>query len=164
MKKTGLTITLFVFFLFPYIGIRGQTVQSGLDQLKLMEKFVGTWQLVANSDTVLMEIQKYGKAFVENDYIVKAGKKVWGSIWTYGFSPDEGKFRIFAVQVTGDYLTVFGSFTSENKWVQEIVQNFTPDKVLQKGEFEFITPTVANAAAYNSAGIKTEEYTVTKIK
>jgi hypothetical protein len=38
-----------------------------------------------------MEIQKIGKAFVENDYSIKNGERDWGSIWTYGFSPDEAK-------------------------------------------------------------------------
>jgi hypothetical protein len=129
-----------------------------------MEQFLGIWQLTTSSDTVIAEFQKYGKAFVENDYSVKNGKKEWGSIWTYGFSPDEGKFKIFAVMLTGDYLTIIGSFTSEKKWVQEIVQNFNPEKVLQRGEFAFDTPTTATATSFNSQGVKTEEYKFIKIK
>ena len=129
-----------------------------------MEQFLGMWQLTTSSDTVIAEFQKYEKAFVENDYSVKNGKKEWGSIWTYGFSPDEGKFKIFAVMLTGDYLTIIGSFTSEKKWVQEIVQNFNPEKVLQRGEFVFDTPKSATATSFNSQGVKTEEYKFIKIK
>jgi hypothetical protein len=150
--------------MFVSIGIQGQTAPSQLDQLKLMEQFLGTWQLTASGDTVIAEFQKNGKAFVENDYSVKNGVKNWGSIWTYGFSPDEGKFKIFAVQSTGDYLTLIASFTAENKWVQEIVQNFNPEKVLMKGEFVFDTPTTATATSFNSEGVKIEEYKFIKVK
>jgi hypothetical protein len=164
MKKLSLTAAIFVFILFLSDEMHGQTVASNLDQLKLMEQFLGTWQLLTGSDTVIVEILKYGKAFVENDYSIKNGKKEWGSIWTYGFSPDEGKFKIFAVMSTGDYLTIIASFTTEKKWVQEIVQNFNPEKVIQRGEFVFDTPSTATAASFNSAGVKTEEYKLTKIK
>jgi hypothetical protein len=164
MKKFYL-ITVIVLFLFIISNqIQGQATQVQLDQLKLMEQFLGTWQLATSGDTVIMEIQKYGKAFVENDYSIKNGKKTWGSIWTYGFSPDEGKFKIFAVQSTGDYLTLIASFTTEKKWVQEIVQNFNPEKVLMKGEFVFDTPTTATATSFNSEGVKIEEYKATKVK
>jgi hypothetical protein len=155
---------IFVFLHFFSTGIQGQAAQTQLDQLKLMEQFLGTWQMPTSGDTVIVEIQKYGKAFVENDYSIKNGEKNWGSIWTYGFSPDEGKFKIFAVQSTGDYLTLIASFTTEKKWVQEIVQNFNPEKVLMKGEFVFNTPTTATATSFNSEGVKIEEYKLIKVK
>jgi hypothetical protein len=164
MKKLCLTTVIFVFLMFVSKGILGQTGQTQLDQLKLMEQFVGTWQMATGADTVIVEIQKQGKAFVENDYTIKNGQKNWGSIWTYGFSPDEGKFKIFAVQLTGDYLTLIASFTSEKKWVQEIVQSFNPEKVLMRGEFVFETPETATATSFNSEGVKTEEYKLIKIK
>jgi len=164
MKKLSILTLIFVFFLCGTNGIQGQTTLPQLDQLKLMEQFVGTWHLQTSSDTIIVEIQKNGKAFIENDYEVKNGEKIWGSIWTYGFSPNEGKFKIFAVQATGDYLTLIGSFITEKKWVQEIVQNFNPEKVLMKGEFVFDTPTSATATSFNSEGIKTEEYKFIKVK
>ena len=150
--------------MFVSKGILGQNAQTQLDQLKLMEQFVGTWQMATGADTLVVEIQKQGKAFVENDYTVKNGQKNWGSIWTYGFSPDEGKFKIFAVQSTGDYLTLIASFTTEKKWVQEIVQNFNPEIILMKGEFVFDTPTTATASSINPEGVKVEEYKLTKVK
>jgi hypothetical protein len=164
MKKLCLTTSFFVFLLFFSIGIQGQTDPKQPDQLKLMEQFLGTWQMTTGGDTLIAEFQKNGKAFVENDYSVKNGVKIWGSIWTYGFSPDEGKFKIFAVQSTGDYLTLIASFTSERNWVQEIVQDFNPEKVIMKGEFVFVTPTTASATSFNSEGVKIEEYKFVKVK
>jgi hypothetical protein len=164
MKKLCLITVIAVFLLFLTIGTQGQTTQPQLDQLKLMEQFVGIWHLLTSSDTVIVDIQKYGNAFVENDYELKNGKKNWGSIWTYGFSPDVGKFKIFAVQSTGDYLTLIASFITEKKWIQEIVQNFNPEIVLMKGEFVFDTPTTATATSFNSEGVKTEEYKLIKVK
>ena len=164
MKKLWFISVIAVLLVFLSIGIQGQTIEKRLDQLKLMEQFLGTWQLTTSSDTIIVEFQKYGKAFVENDYSVKDGKKEWGSIWTYGFAPDEGKFKIFAVMLTGDYMTIIGSFTSEKKWVQEIVQNFNSEKVLMRGEFVFDSPSTATATSFNSEGVKTEEYKFIKIK
>ncbi len=164
MKKRCLTTVIFVFLMLVSKGILGQTAQAQLDQLKLMEQFVGTWQMATGADTVIVEIQKQGKAFIENDYTIKNGQKNWGSIWTYGFSPAEGKFKIFAVQSTGDYLTLIASFTTEKKWIQEIVQNFNPEKIIMKGEFVFETPTTATASSINSEGAKVEEYKLTKVK
>lgn len=164
MKKLCLNAVVYVFFLFISIEIQGQTKQPQLDQLKLMEQFAGIWHLITSIDTVILDIQKYGNAFVENDYELKNGKKNWGSIWTYGISPDEGKFKIFAVQSTGDYLTLIASFITEKKWIQEIVQNFNPEIVLMKGEFVFDTPSSATATSFNSEGVKTEEYKLIKVK
>ncbi|HBC77647.1 MAG TPA: hypothetical protein DCZ51_03400 [Bacteroidales bacterium] len=164
MKKLCLTSLLFVSLLSFSIVIQGQNDQKQFDQLKLMDQFLGTWQMTTGGDTLIAEFQKNGKAFVENDYSVKNGVKNWGSIWTYGFSPDEGKFKIFAVQSTGDYLTLIASFTSERKWVQEIVQDFNPEKVIMKGEFVFESSETATATSFNSEGVKTEEYKFLKIK
>jgi len=53
MKKLGLTTVIFVFLLFLFDGIQGQTTQTQLDQIDLMKQFLGTWQWERTKDTVL---------------------------------------------------------------------------------------------------------------
>jgi hypothetical protein len=44
MKKLSFVTVILVFLLTISNRIQAQTTQTQLDQLKLMEKFVGTWQ------------------------------------------------------------------------------------------------------------------------
>jgi hypothetical protein len=165
MKKLCLTAVIAVFLLFITNGIQGQTAQTQLDQLKLMEQFIGTWQAPFPKDTIIaFEMQQFGKAFVENDYVTVKGKKSLDSKWSYSFSPKEGKFKIFAVYFGGNYYTWIGSFTSEKKWVQEMVQDFNPEKVLMKAEMVFETTTSISVSAFDMKGVKIFEFKWTKVK
>jgi hypothetical protein len=165
MKKSGLTTVFFVFLLFLSNGIQGQTIQPQLDQLKLMQQFIGKWQAPFPNDTITtFEMQQFGKAFVENDYVTVKGKESLDSKWSYSFSPKEGKFKFFAIYFGGNYQTWIGSFTSEKKWVQELVQDFNPEKVIMKAEMVFETATSISASAFDMKGVKIFEFKWSKVK
>jgi hypothetical protein len=98
-----------------------------------MEMFLGNWQSDGGKDTLVVnEFQRYGKAFVETYYQIIDGKETWLSIWSYSFSPKEGKFKFFGLNSNGGYSTWIASFTSEKTWIQYRIQNFNPEKVLAK--------------------------------
>lgn len=164
MKKLCLTMTA-VFFLVCSIGVQAQATQAQLNQMELMKQFLGTWQATFPNDTIVtFEMQQFGKAFVENDYVTVKGKEYLDSKWSYGFSPEEGKFKFFAVYIKGNYQTWIGSFTSEKKWVQEMVQDFNPEKVLMKAEMVFETTTSISVSAFDMKGVKIFEFKWSKIK
>lgn len=164
MKKSGLLTMILVFLLAGY-RIQGQTTQPQLDQLKLIQQFIGKWQAPFPKDTITtMEFQQFGKAFAENDYVTVKGKESLDSKWSYGFSPKDGKFKFFAVYFNGNYQTWIGSFTSEKKWVQEMVQDFNPEKVLFRAEMVFESPTSISASAFDNKGAKIFEFKWSKIK
>ena len=165
MKKFCLTTAIVVFLLFCLNGVQAQPVATNLDQLKLMEQFLGTWQMETGKDTFLVaEIQQYGKAFVETVYRTIKEKKTWSSIGSYSYSAKEGKFKIFSLNTSGSYATWIASFTSEKRWNQERVENFNPDKILRKEELVFETPTSLIVTYFNSDGIKTREVRGIKVK
>ena len=113
MRKFRLTTAIAVFIMVCSNGMQAQTIVSDLDQLTLMEKFLGNWQLDADKDTVIVnDFQQYGKAYVETYYQIINGKKTWLSLWSYSFSPKEGKFKFFGLNSNGGYSTWIASFTS----------------------------------------------------
>lgn len=141
MKKIVLSGFLFVFLLFLFNGIQAQTQEPKLDQLKLIQKLIGTWKSdISNDSTLIVEMELLGKSIIETDYLVVNGKKVIDSKWSYGYSPETGMFKFFAVYPNGNYQTWIGSFTSEKKWEQKLVQDFNPEKVLIKAEMNFTGP------------------------
>ena len=165
MKKTLLLFGIVLSFLVYTDGIQAQTTGSQLNQLVQMKQFIGTWQMDTGEDSVLVaEIQQQGKAFVETDYRIIKGEKSWLSIWSYSFSSKEGKFKLFDLNKSGNYTTWIASFTSEKKWIQEQVQNFSPEKVLRKVEIVFESPSEMTATFFNSDGVKTGEEKAIKVK
>ena len=165
MKKFWLTAVIALFILNCSNGLQAQTNVSNVDQLKLMEKFLGNWQLDGDKDTLVVnEFQQYGKAFVETYYQIIDGKKTWLSIWSYSFSSKEGKFKFFGLNSNGGYSTWIASFTSEKIWIQHRVQNFNPEKVLAKAEIVFINPAHIIVTFYNAADVKTGEQKWSKVE
>jgi hypothetical protein len=158
MKKSWLMAAIAVFMVNCSIGLLAQTNVSNLNQLKLMEKFLGNWQLDGDKDTLVVnEFRQYGKAFVETYYQIIDGKKTWLSIWSYSYSPKEGKFNFFGLNSNGGYSTWIASFISEKIWIQHRVQNFNPEKVLGKAEIKLYDSDHIMVTFYNSAGVKTVE-------
>ena len=67
MKKLCLTIIIAVFLLIFLNGVQAQNSEFKLDQLRLAQGFLGTWQQEVNKDTVIIsEVQQHGNLFIEN--------------------------------------------------------------------------------------------------
>lgn len=165
MKKFWLAAAIAVFIVNCSNGLVAQTNVSNLDQLKLMEKFLGNWKLDGDKDTLVAnEFQQHGKAFVETYYQIIDGKKTWLSIWSYSFSPKEGKFKFFGLNSNGGYSTWIASFITEKIWIQHRVQNFNPEKVLGKAEIKFVDPDHITVTFYNAADVKTVEQRWCKVE
>jgi hypothetical protein len=166
MKKIVLTNLFFVFLMFVFNGVQAQAQQPKLDQLKLIQQFIGTWKTdISNDSSMIVEMELCGKSIIETDYLVVKGKKEIDSKWTYGYSPETNQFKFFAVYPNGNYQTWLGSFTSEKKWEQQLVQDFNPDKVLMKSELNFITPDTFSAFQMKPDGQKIgKEFKATRVK
>jgi hypothetical protein len=165
MKKSGLTTVLFVFLLFLWNGIQGQTTQTQLDQVKLMQQMVGTWQTVLNKDTTLInEYQQYGNAFLQFSYFVIDGKKSLNYVDIFCYSPDEGKFKGFVTLTNGINATWIGSYKNEKEFSYINCKDFNPEIVYSKVESTLETPTSIIARTFSPSGVKIRESKDTKIK
>ena len=75
-KTFFLTTLMFVSLLICSSGMRAQTAKSDLDQAKLMQQWLGTWETNLGKDTVeVWECKQYGKSFIGTVSRVIRGKK-----------------------------------------------------------------------------------------
>ena len=163
MKKLGLTTVIIVSLTFLFSGMQGQTTQ--LDQIKLMNGQLGTWQTVLNKDTTeIAEFQQYEGAYLEHMYIVINGKKSLNMVNVFSFDPNEGKFKGFVVFTNGESATWTGSYVNEKTFNLVVGKDFKPDIVYFKTETTQVSPTSQTSITYNPQGIKTGEVKNTKIK
>jgi hypothetical protein len=147
------------------LKIIAQTAKSDLDQVKLMQHALGTWEAMVGKDTVeIRETQQYGKSFTVNVYYNIKGKKSPVYISNYCVDSKDGKFKGFTLLFGGDYHTWIGLWTSEKNFGFDVVQDFKPEKVLTKTKILYKTPTKMTWTNFNAEGKKTREYKYNKIK
>jgi hypothetical protein len=165
MKKLSFISVILVLLLFVSNGIQAQNVASNLDQLKLMEQWLGTWQQDIGKDTVeIWEVQLYEKAFISTGHILVKGKKSFDFAEDWSFSHKLGKFKGYLLWADGSYSTWIGSFTTEKKLSGDWIWDFNPEAV--KGKFEAVleTPKSMTITQINTKGVKVGGYKLNKIK
>lgn len=165
MKKFYLTTMIAVLLLLCTIGTHAQNVASNLDQLKLMEQFLGTWQTNINKDTVTVwEFQKFGKAIVANLYEVIKNQKTPYAIVCYGFDSKINKFKLYSLFANESYGTYIAAFTSQKTFHVEPVQDFNPEIVYQIIDCVFNNQEQWTMTAFNKDGVKLSEEILSKVK
>jgi hypothetical protein len=164
-KTLNLTTLMLVFFLMCSTGIHAQTAKSNLDQTKLMEQMLGTWEANVGKDTIeVWETKQYGKSF-----ITKVSRNIKGKKSPYYISNDcidskDGNIKGFILTASGDYNTWIGSWANEKKLSAGMVQNFKPETVSEKYEFLWETPSKMTFSGFTTDGTKTWEAKFTKVK
>ena len=165
MKKICLTITIAVFLLTCLTGLQAQTVTVKLDQQKLIQQYLGTWQANVGKDTLeVWEFQQYGKAFTINVSQVIKDIKTPMEINNLGFDSKEGKFKGYALGYNGDYTTWIGLFTSDKKFSGDMVKDFKPETTFIKFECVTVNPKEWDWIEFNATGAKILEHKFMKVK
>jgi hypothetical protein len=164
MKKLALT-TIVVFFSVCYFGIQGQPTQPQLDQLKLMQQFIGTWQADYAKDTIVVwNCQPYGKVIIITGTWLIRGQKTSSFINNISFNSKESKFYGFVLFPSGNKNTWTSSYVSEKKSIGEYCANFNPEKVWAKFEIIHESPTAFTYYQFNMQGAKTAEWNFKIVK
>jgi hypothetical protein len=164
-KTFFLTTVMFVLLLIGSTGIQAQTAKSNLDQVKLMQQRLGTWEAIIDKDTVFVrEHQEYGNGYTANVYYNIKGNKSPYYMSGSTFDSKDGKFKGFTLYANGNFTTWIGLWTTEKKFSIDIVQNFNPKMVLSKVDYFYETPISLIETRFNAAGIKTLERKYKKVK
>jgi len=160
MKKLGLTGVVFISFACNLL------MAQNVDQLKMMEKYIGKWQANRGKDTVeIWDYKPYGShAFIVDIYQIIKGKNTPVSFNPISYDPKTGKFYGFTLLVSGYYGTWIGSFSSETKFDGDMLGNFNPQPVYGRLENIFKNPNEWTCALYSTEGIKYLQLDFVKIK
>ena len=165
MKACLLTTMTVVFLLCFTIGIQAQSTQTKLNQVELSKQFLGTWQANTGQDTVQMwEGKQYGKAMITNAYMVIKGIKSDSHLSCYGYDDRDDKLKGYSLTTNADFATWIGVFTTDKMFKIDGLDNFKPEIIWWKAEFEFKTPTEVIVRNFNPDGVKTGERTFKKVK
>jgi hypothetical protein len=165
MKMFCLTIVIAVFWMIFSNGMQAQTTQMQLDQLKLMEQFLGTWQENMGNDSLYVwEFQKHGKTLFANTYYVTKNQKTPHAIVCYGFDRKLDKIKGYSLFTGGGYGTWIASFTSQNVFHIEVTQDLNPATISQKVDCVFENPNQWTMTTFNKDGIKVDEVKNIKVK
>ncbi len=161
MKKLCLTGVVFVVMAFANNALTAQNV----DQLKLMEKYIGKWQASRGKDTIeVWDFKQYGsQAFIVEIYQTIKGKNTPVSFNPISYDPKTGKFYGFTLLISGYYGTWIGSFTSETKFDGDMVGNFNPEPVYGRLENIFKNPNEWTWKGYSNEGMKFLELSFVKV-
>jgi len=164
-KTFFLTTFMLVFFLICSSGIHAQIAKSNLDQFKLMQQALGTWEATISKDTVeVRETQQYGKAFTTNVYYNIKGNKSPEYINYIWIDLKEGNIKGFTLLPEGDYRTFIGLWTTEKRLSIDVVQNFKPETVYRKIELLYEPPAKMTWINFNTDGSKKGEFKFNKVK
>jgi hypothetical protein len=141
MKKFSLTITMMVVLLILSDGLHSQTLGEKLDQVALLKQFTGKWKCdIAKDTSEVIEAVPYGKGFevhymfVGSGNIFMEGKQLWG------FDSKYENFICYSLSTVGKFQFFTGKFTTDKKIYWEGKSLITPDKILSKYEYEFLSP------------------------
>jgi hypothetical protein len=164
-KAFFLATLVFVFLVISSLGTHAQTTKSSLDQFKLMQQALGTWEATIGKDTVeVRETQQYGKAFTTNVYYNIKGNKSPEYINYIWIDSKEGNIKGFTLLPEGDYRTFIGLWTTEKKLTLDVVQNFKPETIYRKIELLFEPTAKMTWINFNTDGSKAGEYKFNKVK
>ena len=164
-KTFFLTTLMFVFLIICTTGMHAQTAKSNLDQSKLMQQLIGTWEATVGKDTIeVWETKQYEKSF-----ITSVSRNINGKKSPYYISNDcidlkEGNIKGFILNSKGEYATWIGLWTTEKKLSIDVVENFKPEVVNFKVQLVYETPTNMTFTIFNSDGTKTGENKFKKVK
>jgi hypothetical protein len=116
--------------------------EEELDQVKLAQQLIGTWEYPLNGDSVqqiTIAPSGGGGQFGKIEY--KSGGKVYAEgVSVVGFSPDRKTIELTAVWPDGEMTHDIGRFVTEKKMVVERFQHGFPTHAVAIFEYEFTSP------------------------
>lgn len=165
MKKLGFKTVIFVFLLAITNGIQGQTSQTQLDPIKLIQQYCCNWQLVLNKDTTeIIENRIDGNIVIDNVYFMIKGTKYLSHVNLYSYSPEEKIFYGLTAMQSGFHGTFKASFDEDNRFVINTMQDFNPNHPFMKVVAYCDSPNSMIITVFDATGVKKEENKFSKIK
>ena len=140
LLKHFLRLVMMIFLLTSLRGVHAQTTVTQLDQAMLLKQMIGTWQNEFSPDTsIVWEIKAYGKGLEMHYQFTANGATLREVKQLVGFDAEFENFVTYTLFPSGRYILFFGKFVSDQKSYVEVKDQWNPEKVLSRGEYEFTT-------------------------
>ena len=143
MKTILLTDLIVVFFLFCSERIQAQTTNQHLDQIELMNQFIGTWKIEMGKDTIVISEYKPFKPGMIDGYVKVFTKKEAIMEYRQLLEYDKKMDKIIQTDVfrgQNNRLLVLW-FTSKNSYTVVLQQDISyPDYAVFRAEGEIKSP------------------------
>ena len=152
MKKTFLTIVITLSLLICSCGRQEQTKQTKLNQMELMEQFIGSWKVEESKDTTFFwEAKSYGIGLEGSYKTMTNGKTVSEGKFLQGYDKSTDKCIYVELSLTGDIELNATWFISSTKYKYlpfSDISNFEKASYKIEGEFKspdmFVETTLRN--------------------
>jgi hypothetical protein len=132
------------------LNLFSQSAENELDQVKLAQQFVGTWETSTGEDSIQqITIIPFGAGGHHAKVVFKSDGKVYAEgVSVIGFSPDRKTLGITVVWPNGLMIHDMGGFVTEKKLVVERFMHGSPTHAVAKFEYEFTSPTSYSAVIF----------------
>jgi hypothetical protein len=166
MKALCKIFVIVVLIFFFMRGIQAQTQQTNLNQIELLQQFIGSWKVdIAIDTTCFWEVRLFGSGLEGNIKYLTKGKTINEGKQLLGYDKNTDKF-IDAELIKGKGINIFTLwFKSKNKCVIYFYSDISnPERATFKEELEFKTPDLfLETIKINNKPDKTYAFTRIKI-
>lgn len=134
--------------LSPKLG--AQSAEVELDQVKLINQLIGTWEAKVGGDTIILltVTPSYGKGLMQKLEWKADDRAFYEAISVIGFSDDFKTIFMTIVWDGGDMTIDIGSFVSEKKLVMERFRQSSPMHAVALEEYDFSSPNLFEFSHY----------------
>ena len=142
MKKSPTLLLCFFLLSCLSLNLHSQPLQNELDQVKLAQQLIGTWEAKTGEDSIMLwtVTPAFGKGLIQKLEWKANGKVFNEAVSVLGFSDDSRTIFMTWVWFGGDMTIDVGRFVSEKKLVMERIRQSSPMHAVALEEMDFSTP------------------------
>jgi len=150
MRKSISLLVCFSLLSCLSLNLYSQSAGEELDQVKLAQQFIGTWETSIGKDSVQQLITTpSGGGGLLGKIVYKSGGKVYAEgVYVTGYSPDRKTIIETIVWPNGLVAQDIGRFVTEKKFVVERFRPDSPNHAVAIFEYEFTSPNSLSAVWY----------------
>lgn len=146
MKISFRTLLICLFILFNMNRLQAQTSERKLDQVKLMQQFIGTWEgEFGDSSVFVCENKQFATGIISNSHITTNGEIVESVAQLYGYDKKADKFIIAELKGSSSVIEICLTWFTTITTGEIIITN--PENAPYSFKFEFKTPDMIEQTA-----------------
>lgn len=146
MKSTLYTIIIVLLLLINMNRLQAQKIETNLDQVELMKKFIGTWEGKFGENSLFVcENKQFANGLISFSHITTNGETVESVAQLYGYDSRIDKFIIAELKESSSVIEICSTWFTSTNTGKIIITN--PDNAPYQFTFEFKSPDIIEQTA-----------------